>query len=149
MIRWCRQRINNIILDEKNVCIFFALSVVWNRANWQIQKLKDSAANFLIKLKGVQPALFSPRLLFLDLICCCHCCCRYSCSIYSNLPCLYSHTWHCLLVFLTVNGDGINAVRRYTTNRLVVWTHFIHSVFSQVQTKRAVCVIELSLTVPR
>ena len=68
-IRWCRQIINNIWYSTTRVCAyFFALSVVWNRANWQVQKLKDSASNFLIKLKGVPPALFSPRLLFLDLM---------------------------------------------------------------------------------
>ena len=98
----------------------------------------------LLNLREYRPRYFHRGCCFL-ISCCCHCCCRYSCSIYSNLPCLFGHIWHCLLVILTVNGDGINAVRRYVTNLLVVWTHFIHSLFSQVKTKRAVYVIELSL----
>ena len=98
----------------------------------------------LLNLREYRPRYFHRGCCFL-ISCCCHCCCRYSCSIYSNLPCLFGHIWHCLLVILTVNGDRINAVRRYVTNLLVVWTHFIHSLFSQVKTKRAVYVIELSL----
>lgn len=133
-IRWCRQRINNIILDDKNVRIFFCSQCCLEQGHQfisfcptaEVQKLKDSAVNFRIKLKRVPPGLFSPRLLFLDLICCC----RYSCSIYSNLPCLLSHIWHYLFVFLTINGDGLSTLYEDTPLIFLCEHALSHSVFS-------------------
>ena len=68
-IRWCRQRINNIILDDKNVRIFFCSQCCLEQGHQfisfcptaEVQKLKDSKTQRLkdsLNLREYHPGYF-------------------------------------------------------------------------------------------